>query len=73
MMTKMAGLFGAMPQAPDTLERGPDWNLYRIALSKSTAGKCAPMQAVKQLVKLENFDDWETLKIFMVNYGLLYL
>ena len=49
-MIETAGLFGAVQQVPDTPQRRPDRNLNRIALSNSTAGECAPMQAVKQLV-----------------------
>ena len=42
--TEPAGPFGTMPQEPWILERVPN----RITLSNSTAGKCAPMQVIKQ-------------------------
>ena len=57
-MTEMAWLVGAMPQVPDTPERGPDWSLNETALPNSTAEECTPMQAVKQPVTLDSIDHW---------------
>ena len=52
-MTEMAGLFGAVSQVPDTPYRGPDQSLNRIALSNSTAGEYAPVQATSNIGQLQ--------------------
>ena len=54
-MTETAGLFGVVPQVPDALNHN------------STAGECAPMQAVKQAVTLESFDHQEPLKMLFLS------
>ena len=70
-MAKTAGLFGAVPQVPDTSLSWPDRSLNWIALSNTTEGECAPTQAVKQPVTSESFDHRETFKMLLLstNYG----
>ena len=47
-MVKLAGTIWSNTTGTLTLCQGPDTMLNWIALSNSTAGKCAPMQVVKQ-------------------------
>ena len=64
-MTETVGLFGAVPQVPDTSQRGSDQSLNWMALSNSAVGECVPMEAVKQPVTLESFDHHEVLKMLL--------
>ena len=47
-MTELAGPFGTMPHATRALTSGLERVLNQITLSNSTAGKCTPMQNMKQ-------------------------
>ena len=62
-MTKPAGPFGTMPQESWHPGRVLNW----LALSNSTAGKCTPMQVIKQLehgrtstTKKQNWSSFQT-------------
>ena len=69
-MTEMTWLFRAAPQVPDTSpppKKKARPNSKREHIIQLICKECTPLQAVKQPVTLESFDQQQALKILLLS------